>query len=158
MAGHSEIEGSPRERRAGRDVPDGGMGRRTRERRLGGEARAMRRTILFLALMLAAAPAGAETDTPVTMERRDGPVTGEEHRVDPPGAERTTPHGTVIEWRRPVEVRVRAVSGLPLTREEQDEVRALAVACDDGGASENLFVYVEPDNTVVLSFDCVSTE
>ena len=122
----------------------------------------MRATWLALGLTLAlgAGPALAETDTPVTLDRRESPEVGEELRVYGDGSfDQPTPHMTMTLWRKRVEVRVRAVSGLPLTEEEQGEVEALAVACEGGDAhDENLFVYFEADNTMVLSFDCVRIE
>ena len=118
---------------------------------------AMRMAWIFMAVVVGAAPALAGTDTPVTLDRQESPEVGEELRVyvadAPPGE-----HLTATNWRKRVEVRVRAVSGLPLTEEEQGEVRDLAVTCGEEGHDENLFVYVEPDNTMVLSFDCVRME
>lgn len=119
----------------------------------------MKVTWLLVAAVIGAGPCRAETDTPVTLDRRESPEVGEELRVYvEPSPDAPMPHVTAIQWRKRVEVRVRAVSGLPLTEEEQGEVRDLAVTCGDGGYDENLFVYVEADHTMVLSFDCVRTE
>lgn len=58
-----------------------------------------------------------------------------------------------IEWRHPVEVRVRTESGAPLTGAEQDAVLDLALVCDRGevrGATGS----TEFNDTFVVEYDC----
>jgi hypothetical protein len=104
---------------------------------------------------LGAGPALAETDAPVTLDRREGPKVAAELRVHmEPGPGTPIPHAAAIQWRRRVEVRVRAVPGLPLTEEERGEHRELALTCGETGHDDDLFEYVGADNTAVLGFDC----
>ena len=106
-----------------------------------------------------AGPALAETDTPVTLDRRESPEVTEELRVYmEPGPDAPMVHITAIQWRRRVEVRVRSVPGLPLTEEERGEHRELAVTCGETGHDDDLFEYVGADNTEVLSFDYLRRE
>ena len=104
---------------------------------------------MVLALGLWAAPAGAETDTPVTLERAEGEAVVTEVRAY--GADGT--HLTGQEVRTPVQITARAVSGLALTNEERAEIRALPQLCP-GGVMENL-AGMDTDPEYVFSFDCV---
>lgn len=109
-------------------------------------------SVVCLALvLLVPAPLWAETDTPVTMQRIEGEVSVEEHAVE------GGPHPTALTFFTPVEVRTRAVSGFPLTAQEREEVRALALDCGGGGA-ESVTEAEEADATLVIRFTCRMTE
>lgn len=58
-----------------------------------------------------------------------------------------------IEWRRPVEVRVRTESGEPLSGPEQQAVRDLALVCDRGEVRDAR-TYTEFNGTFVVTYDC----
>jgi hypothetical protein len=58
-----------------------------------------------------------------------------------------------IEWRRPVEVRVRTESGEPLTEEERRAVLDLAQVCDRGEVRD-VSDLLERNGTYVVEYDC----
>ena len=58
-----------------------------------------------------------------------------------------------IEWRRPVEVRVRTESGEPLTERERLAVRDLALVCDRGEVRD-VSDLLERNGTFVVEYDC----
>ena len=58
-----------------------------------------------------------------------------------------------IEWRRPVEVRVRTESGEPLTDLERSAVRDLALVCDRGEVRD-VADLLERNGTFVVEYDC----
>lgn len=58
-----------------------------------------------------------------------------------------------IEWRRPVEVRVRTESGEPLTERERVAVRDLALVCDRGQVRD-VTDLLERNGTFVVEYDC----
>lgn len=58
-----------------------------------------------------------------------------------------------IEWRRPVEVRVRSESGAELTAAERQAVLALAPVCDRGEARD-VRDLLERNGTYVVEYDC----
>jgi hypothetical protein len=65
--------------------------------------------------------------------------------------------GTVvrtIEWRHPVEVRVRTESGAALTPAEQVAVRDLALVCNRGEARD-VSTRTELNGTFVVEYGCV---
>ncbi len=59
-----------------------------------------------------------------------------------------------IEWRNPVELRVRTFSGVPLTEGERAGVRALADECLRG-APRLVSERTEANDTFVVRYDCV---
>ena len=58
-----------------------------------------------------------------------------------------------IEWRRPVEVRVRTESGEPLTNRELRAVLDLAVICERGEVRD-VADLLERNGTFVVEYDC----
>ena len=58
-----------------------------------------------------------------------------------------------IEWRHPVEVRVRTESGAALTRPEQDAVLDLAQVCHRG-VPRDVNATTEFNDTFVVEYDC----
>ena len=58
-----------------------------------------------------------------------------------------------IEWRHPVEVRVRTESGAALTRPEQDAVLDLAQVCHRG-EPRDVNATTEFNDTFVVEYDC----
>jgi hypothetical protein len=58
-----------------------------------------------------------------------------------------------IEWRHPVEVRVRTESGVALTRPEQDAVLDLAQVCHRG-EPRSVRATTEFNDTFVVEYDC----
>lgn len=58
-----------------------------------------------------------------------------------------------IEWKRPVEVRVRTESGEPLSVAEKAAIRELALVCDRGEATAP-DDRVVPNGTYVIEYDC----
>ena len=58
-----------------------------------------------------------------------------------------------IEWRRPVEVRVRTESGEPLTEQERRAVLDLAQVCDRGEVVD-VTDLLERNGTYVIEYDC----
>jgi hypothetical protein len=59
-----------------------------------------------------------------------------------------------IEWRHPVEVRVRTESGAALTGPEQAAIRQLALICDRGGVAD-VSTRTERNGTFVVEYGCV---
>jgi hypothetical protein len=59
-----------------------------------------------------------------------------------------------IEWRHPVEVRVRTESGAALTGPEQAAIRDLALVCDRGRVRE-VSTRTEMNGTFVVNYGCV---
>lgn len=59
-----------------------------------------------------------------------------------------------IEWRHPVEMRARTLSGEPLSPVERESARATALACERG-APRGVTERVELGGTYVVELDCV---
>lgn len=58
-----------------------------------------------------------------------------------------------IEWRHPVEVRVRTESGAALTEPERAAIRDLALVCRRGDV-RNATEHTEMNGTFVIEYDC----
>jgi hypothetical protein len=94
---------------------------------------------------LAAPMAVAETGTPVTMERTEGPlqdleVFGED--------------GFFHVLQQDIIVTIRTVEGRPLTYEEQQESKEIAVDCGDGRMAFDIVDGESADGAYVVSFTC----
>ena len=87
--------------------------------------------------------------TPLEWFREFRPKIGREVTVLVDGVARRT-----IEWRYPVEVRVRTKSGAALTGAEQAAIRDRAVVCRQG-VPTNASTTTELGGTFVVEFDCV---
>jgi hypothetical protein len=59
-----------------------------------------------------------------------------------------------IEWRRPVELRARTESGMPLTAGHRAEVLEIAQACERG-SPRDVAERTERSGTYVVELDCV---
>ena len=104
---------------------------------------------LLVCLACLAAPALAETSTPVTVKRMTGEPEPETIRLYMSDGTHTTEE----MLRTPVGLVVRTLEGQQFTEEEVDEVRAL-VTCE-GGYIENL-EETEVGNAILFNFVCVS--
>lgn len=93
-------------------------------------------------------PARAAEPTPLEWVRHVRPRIGRSVAVPSNGVLVPT-----IEWRRPVEVRVRTESGEPLTDLERRAVRDLALVCDRGEVRD-VADLLERNGTYVVEYDC----
>jgi hypothetical protein len=101
--------------------------------------------VLALAMTAVATGARAETTTPVTMERVEGPI----HEVEV-FAEDGFYHAALQD----VTVTVRTVEGRPLTDQEKAESRVIAATCPSGADAYNIFESETADGAYVVAFTC----